>query len=136
MQEINVVTLMHGSELCELLSLEKNPHHSRHSKSRNMKIPKSSFYIKLGETHGEKDDFYYHIRELSRKIISEQEFIIVGDLTGKVKSKTNDRRVGQYGEGEQDDFGDRIVELCDKEDLAVVNTFFKHKFLRIMGIAY
>lgn len=41
-----------------------------------------------------------------------------------MESKTNDRRVGQYGEGEQDDYGDRIVELCNKEDLAVANTFF------------
>jgi hypothetical protein len=42
-----------------------------------------------------------------------------------VKIKTSDRRVGHYGEGEQNYNGDRIVELCNKENLAVVNTFSK-----------
>lgn len=73
---------------------------------------------------GEKDDFYYHIRLISRKITSEQELIIGGDLTGKVKNKTSDRRVGHNGEGEQNYNGDRIVVLCNTEDLAVVNIFF------------
>jgi len=41
-----------------------------------------------------------------------------------VKSKTSDRRGGHYGEGEQNYNGDRIVELCIKEDFTVVNNFF------------
>lgn len=53
-----------------------------------------------------------------------------------MKSKTSNRRVGRNGEGEQNYNGDRIVELFNKEDLAVVNIFFKHKLICVMGIAY
>jgi hypothetical protein len=40
-----------------------------------------------------------------------------------VKSETNDKRDGQYEESEQNDNGDRIIELCNKKDFAVLNTF-------------
>lgn len=43
-------------------------------------------------THGENGDFYVHTRKINRKIRSEQNLIIIGDLNGKVKSKTNNRR--------------------------------------------
>jgi hypothetical protein len=41
-----------------------------------------------------------------------------------VKSETNDKRDGQYEESEQNDNGDRIIELCNKKDFAVLNIFY------------
>jgi len=43
-------------------------------------------------TDGQRDDFYVHICDISRKIRSEHKLIIIRDLNGKVKSKINDRR--------------------------------------------
>jgi len=77
-------------------------------------------------TDGEKGDFYVHIRDISRKIRSEQKLIITGDLNGKVKSK-----IKTEGENEQNDNGYRIVELCRFADL---NTLFNiNKFMFIHG---
>jgi hypothetical protein len=42
---------------------------------------------------------------------------------GKVKIKTNDKRVGLYGESEQNDNGDGIVELRNEEYMTVLNIF-------------
>jgi hypothetical protein len=68
------------------------------------------------------------------KIESEQEVIIIGDLNGKVKSKTNDKRVGWYGESEQNDNGVGIVELRNEEDMTVLINFLNiNKFIRIHG---
>jgi len=50
MQETNVVTWMHGSELYRYDHWKRTPNIPRHSKWGNMKKPKSSFYIKLGVT--------------------------------------------------------------------------------------
>lgn len=42
-------------------------------------------------TDGEKDDFCFHVRDISRKIRSEQKLIII-DLNDKVKSKIDYRK--------------------------------------------
>jgi hypothetical protein len=74
----------------------------------------SSICLNKDAKDREKDGCYDYIREISRNIISEQELIIIGDLSAKVISKTNYRRVGQYGESEQNDNGDRIVRIVQQ----------------------
>ena len=40
----------------------------------------------------------------------------------KWRTKWNESTVGQYGESEQNDNEERIIELCYEEDLVVLNT--------------
>ncbi|XP_072402128.1 uncharacterized protein [Diabrotica undecimpunctata] len=75
----------------------------------------------------EKERFIEQLQEEMDKRKPKQEIIIVGDLNGRVGRKDNDRTVGPLGEDTINDNGERLVELCEVNDLKIMNGFYKHK---------
>lgn len=51
----------------------------------------------------------------------------MGDMNARVGRELTSRIVGRYGEEVRNDNGSRLLELCDRYDLKVANTFFLHK---------
>lgn len=59
--------------------------------------------------------------------IRKKELIIAGDLNGRVGRKENDSVIGRFGEEITNDNGERVIEICELNDLKVTNGFFRHK---------
>lgn len=75
----------------------------------------------------EKDEFYECLEETIGKAKKDQELVIVGDLNGRIRGKQADRVVGRYGDDDENDNGERILQLCYQQDLTILNSRFKHK---------
>ncbi|XP_030747932.1 craniofacial development protein 2-like [Sitophilus oryzae] len=59
--------------------------------------------------------------------IRKKELIIAGDLNGREGRKENDSAIGRFGEEITNDNGERVIEICQLNDLKVTNGFFRHK---------
>ena len=61
--------------------------------------------------------------------------MILGDLNSKVgdDSHVNWPSVtGKFGLGDRNNRGDRLLQFCSINNLAIVNTFYKHKKTRLV----
>lgn len=74
-----------------------------------------------------KDSFYEEISSILSKTKKHTDIILAGDINAKLKCETGNKVVGKFAEGEYNDSGERIVELCNQYQLKIANTFFQHK---------
>ena len=82
-----------------------------------------------GRDNQEKDEFYDQLQMVYDRIPLEYKVIIIGDLNGHVGV---DRRgiegvIGSFGIGDKNEEGERIIDFCVRNELAITNTFFKHQ---------
>ena len=78
----------------------------------------------------EKDYFMNTLQDEITKIKQNYEIIIAGDLNGRVGKRENDKTVGRFGEQISNDNGERLIDLCELNDLKITNGFFEHKNIR------
>ena len=52
---------------------------------------------------------------------------IIGDWNSKVRSQETPGVTGKFGLGIQNEAGQRLIELCQENRLAIANTLFQHK---------
>lgn len=52
---------------------------------------------------------------------------LIGDLNGRIGCKVNVPVVGSYGEATVNNNGERLIEMCEKHSLKIVNGWFKRK---------
>ena len=51
----------------------------------------------------------------------------MGDLNGHVGSRTVEGVIGNFGVGNINEEGEMLIDFCVRNNLSVMNTFFKHQ---------
>jgi Reverse transcriptase (RNA-dependent DNA polymerase)/Endonuclease-reverse transcriptase len=82
-----------------------------------------------GRPEAEKDTFYEELQELADRMPHRESLLIIGDLNGHIgKERSGCEAVtGAFSIGERNREGDRIVDFCIRNQMAVMNTFYKHQ---------
>ena len=75
----------------------------------------------------EVDRFYNEISEYLEKVKGTDVLISMGDFNAKVGSECTDEITGNYGLGERNDRGERLVQFCQEENMTIYNTLFQHQ---------
>ena len=105
-------------------------------KMRNVSI--ISVYAPTFQTaQDEKDAFWAALADMVRSVAVNDVFVMAGDFNARVGSGSAAgvavpqwRGVrGLYGHGEVNDNGESMLDFCQAQGLAVVNTFFKKKVI-------
>ena len=73
----------------------------------------------------EVEAFYEDLQNLLLKVKSREMAIVMGDLNAKIGRGMVESIVGKFGLGDRNDRGDRLVQFCQDNSLAVMNTLFK-----------
>jgi hypothetical protein len=74
-----------------------------------------------------KEEFFEHLNEEISKIGTSREIIIMGDMNSRVGKKDQDKIVGRYGEDTINDNGNRLINICNQNNLRIMNGFFQHR---------
>ncbi|XP_060528331.1 craniofacial development protein 2-like [Cylas formicarius] len=75
----------------------------------------------------EKITFFETLKEEIEKVKTKQEILIAGDFNGRTGNKAHNKTVGHFGEDTINDNGERLIEICELNDLKITNGFYKHK---------
>ena len=72
--------------------------------------------------------FYEDLKDLLELIPKKDVFFIIGDWNAKVESQEAPGVTGKFGLGIWNEAGQRLIEFCQKNTLAIANTLFQqHK---------
>ncbi|KAL1446687.1 hypothetical protein WDU94_006588 [Cyamophila willieti] len=77
------------------------------------------------------EEIYDEIQTLLDQTNGDENVILMGDFNARVGRGEDLPYVGQYGLGERNERGDRLVEFCAKNKFVITNTWFKHHNRRI-----
>ena len=76
----------------------------------------------------EVERFYEDIRDLLELTPKKDVLFIIGDWNAKVGTQETPGVTGKFGLGEQNEAGQRLIEFCQENALAIENTLFQqHK---------
>ena len=79
-----------------------------------------------------KEQFNEQLSNILNKIKNHQDIIVAGDLNARVKSQINNQVVGEFAEEiENNNNGDRLIDLCNQYKLQLTNTKFAHKMIHM-----
>ena len=89
-------------------------------------------YAPTGD-HPEEDleKFYADIEIACRQLQATDVFIVMGDMNAKIGKEKVDSYVGEFGLGNRNERGDRLLEFCVEKDLMIANTHFQHPERRL-----
>ena len=72
--------------------------------------------------------FYEDLQDLLELTPEKDVLFIIGDWNAKVGSQETPGVTGKFGLGEQNEAGQRLIELCQENTLVIANTLFQqHK---------
>ena len=74
----------------------------------------------------EIDNFYEQLQETIDSTSKNDMLIMMGDLNAKVGAGHTSEVFGNFGLGERNDAGLRLVDFCLANDLVITNTLFQH----------
>ena len=74
----------------------------------------------------ELNEFYEDVQRACDQAKSTDVLIILGDMNAKIGIGKEGTVVGEYGIGERNERGNRLVEFCKQNHLVIANTFKKH----------
>ena len=97
-------------------------------KSRNISIIQI-YAPQQGRPNNEKGAFYDELQSVVDVSQYRENLIIIGDWNGQVGTDRLgvENIIGSFGVGERNAEGRRILDFCLSQNLAVMNTFFKHR---------
>ena len=77
----------------------------------------------------EKEAFYEQLQEVFNNIPSHDLVILMGDFNSQLSSdRTGYESIkGPFGRGELTDNGERMLEFCVRNEIKIMNTYFRHK---------
>ena len=73
----------------------------------------------------DSDAFYDKVRSVLDQIPNGDILYIIGDWNAKVGKELSIDITGNFGLGKRNERGDKLVEFCSRNDLRIMNTFFK-----------
>lgn len=73
----------------------------------------------------EIDNIYQAIKKMIKMTKKQDINIIMGDFNAKVGQGRSGLTVGNFGLGDRNPRGDRLVQFCQEENFVVINTFFE-----------
>lgn len=84
-------------------------------------------------TSSEEDleKFYKHLDDALTLSKSSDNTIVMGDFNAKVGKGRCHNNVGDYGLGNRNERGDRLVQFCQEYDFGITNTYFKLPLRRL-----
>ena len=97
-------------------------------KSRNISIIQI-YAPQQGRPNNEKEAFYDELQSVVDVSKYRENLIIIGDWNGHVGTDRLgvENIIGSFGVGERIAEGRRILDFCITQNLAIMNTFFKHR---------
>ena len=80
-----------------------------------------------------RTDFYDSLDKLIQTIPKRADTYILGDFNAKTGDahKTHPNIVGPYGKGKTNSNGNSLIDFVDRQQMTLVNTYFKHKLAHI-----
>ena len=77
--------------------------------------------------HSEEDvdEVYNKLEELIKKVKGTDYLVIMGDWNAVVGEGKEEKCVGEFGLGQKNERGQRLIEFCNQQQLMVTNTWFK-----------
>ena len=70
-------------------------------------------------------EFYEKVQHVVDEIPREYVLYVIGDWNAKVGQDETNNTTGRFGLGERNERGEQLVEFCSRNDLQIMNTFFK-----------
>jgi len=61
------------------------------------------------------------------KVKGDENLIIMDDRNDVVGEETLGHIIGNYGLGNRNERGDRLIDFCSKHEFLITNTYFKHR---------
>lgn len=71
------------------------------------------------------EEFYQQIQDIMRGTKNGDINIVMGDFNSKIGRGGFENIIGEYGLGERNERGDRLLQFCQERSLVVANTWFK-----------
>ena len=73
----------------------------------------------------EMQEFYEKVQHVVDEIPRGYVLYVIGDCNAKVGQDETNGTTGKVGLGERNERGDQLVECCSRNDIHIMNTFFK-----------
>ncbi|XP_030760715.1 craniofacial development protein 2-like [Sitophilus oryzae] len=73
----------------------------------------------------EIEDFYRQLDQVLRLTKSNEINLVLGDFNAKVGKGRLGSVVGNYGLGERNDRGEKLIQYCEENNLTITNTWYK-----------
>lgn len=82
-----------------------------------------------GRNEEEKEEFYRKLQEIKNRAPYAERIVIMGDLNGHVgvQRRGVENVIGAFSVGERNRAGDRVIDFCLQNGLAVMNTWYNHR---------
>lgn len=74
----------------------------------------------------EIERIYEELNNLIDQTKSEDNVIIIGDMNATVGEGRDESIVGEFGLGNRNERGTRLIEFCARNNMIISNTHFKH----------
>ena len=85
-------------------------------------------YAPTSNAEAEVEWFFEDLQDLLELTLRKDVLLIIGDRNAKVRSQETPGVTGKFGLGIQNEAGQRLIELCQENRLAIANTLFQqHK---------
>ena len=79
------------------------------------------------QDHNDEDieQFYEEIQQAINQAKSDEIICMMGDMNAKVGSISHSNIVGNFGLGDKNDRGERLIQFCKQNQLIITNTWFQ-----------
>jgi exonuclease III len=74
-----------------------------------------------------KEAFEVELTTILNRINSKKEIIIMGDMNSRVGKMKNGNVVGGHGEEVTNNNGERLIQICERFSLKIMNGYYSHK---------
>ena len=111
------------------MQISKTRERSLHSQGKPFNIMVIQVYVPISNAEeAEVAWFYEDLQDLLELTPKKDVLFIIGDWSAKVGSQETPGVTGKFGLGVQNEAGQRLIEFCQENALAIANTLFQqHK---------
>lgn len=99
-------------------------------RTRHQKLSVVQIYApQQGRTTDEKEEFYETLQATIDTCPPDEQIIVMGDFNGHVGTDRTgyEENLGHFHIGGRNEEGKRLLELCVRNNMKVMNTYFQHK---------
>ena len=105
---------------------------SVHFQGKPFNITVIQVYAPTSNTEeAEVEQFYEDLHDLLELTPKKEVFFIIGDWNAKVGSQETPGEIGKFGLGIRNEAGQRLIEFCQENTLAIANTLFQQPKRRL-----